>query len=194
MNVTLAKASKCDHILAVSGFNPRGNSDGNILTPVLSYRFFGWGFAMTDKMLSDVNWFVDEEITEKQLASVYFQSRCNLVGHDLQQHLRNLKNGLVNGLDVVVDFNAVVYGKHFVAPSVSLTTNIGLDGSGEHSRKVDFFGEFIRDREIKYDEIAVIEYDFNFLEGVANIYTRSLWRRVLRYLMWKIRIMTRRTT
>jgi len=133
MNLALDKYENNDEIFSITGFCPPIPIPEDYVSDVfLLKRFYSWGFGIWKDRAERVNYVTPDEYER-------FYSRKDLVrlfadggGRDMVSMLRADAHGRIDAFDVKAMYAQFLSKQYTVFPSKSLTSNIGLDGTGLH--------------------------------------------------------------
>ena len=125
-------------IVAVCGYSPPiAMPQDYRFDTYLSPRFSAWGFGMWRDRFEKMNRYVEdyeEFASDRKLIREFCKG-----GTDLLHMLRSEVTGRIDALDVKVFYHQFRLGMYSVHPTVSLTRNIGFDGTGLHCGESDRF-------------------------------------------------------
>jgi len=131
INDGLAIYKKREDIFAICGYTPPVQLEKCYKNDIyLSPRFSAWGFGTWkdrfDRIVMDRYEFKCFLMDKKQVKK-YAKN-----GEDLPRMLTREANGLIDALDAKILYTQSKYGLFTIAPTMSLTNNIGHDGTGIH--------------------------------------------------------------
>jgi len=187
MNFGLNRWADDDRVLAICGFNPVESAEKSSLTSFMSLRFFGWGFGMRREWWESIIWdnssILSDSRTERRALKMISDCR----GNDLYPYFVLQAKKLIDAGDVAIDYTGVIGQRGFVTPSISLTVNSGLDGSGTHTLNV--WRPYKKDLTINNPETNLqnLKYPIMQIARIKSFYDKSIFRRVISILLWKVR-------
>lgn len=134
MNHALNYYRNDPRVFAINGYMPpiiipSDYQKSTIMLP----RFAAWGFGIWkekfDEIIMDITPQMYHELNNN---FINLQQYC-VGGNDAITQLWLQANGIINALDVRIDYTMFVEGRQYViCPTKSLAHSIGCDGSGEH--------------------------------------------------------------
>lgn len=131
INDGLAIYKKREDIFAICGYTPPVQLEKFYKKDVyICHRFSAWGFGIWadryEKIIFDkINF--EEFIKNKPLVR-----RFRRGGEDLMRMLKREAGAEIDALDVKIFYTQFMLGMYTIAPTCSLTNNIGHDGTGIH--------------------------------------------------------------
>lgn len=152
-----------EEIFAICGYTPPVNLDKIYHKDIyLSLRFSAWGFgiwkAQYDKILMEIVDF-DKFLQDKKKVRQFIKG-----GDDLIRLLKKDASGEIDALDVKIFYTQFLHKSYVVAPTVSLTNNIGFDGTGLHCIKTTKFESELYDAKRK----LIFEKDISLNQKVIK--------------------------
>lgn len=125
-------------IFAICGYSPPVDFSGFYNHPTyLSPRFSAWGFGIWKSTFEQI-------VYDRNEFKVFLSNTKNIKqlsknGKDLPSLLKRDANGEIDALDVKIFYTQLKYNLFTIAPTISLTNNIGHDGTGTHCGKTNKF-------------------------------------------------------
>lgn len=158
MNKGLDKYKDYSSIFSVAGY----------LEPIdliLDKPFFlskgtSWGWATWADKWNNINWSIEELIYKFENDS-FLMKKLNFSNYPYFDMLLAQQNQELDTWDIQVYANSILNNQYHLHPPVSLTQNIGFDGSGTHCNDSDTFlgfkGDFKRIDNIDLDGLQIEE-------------------------------------
>jgi len=182
MNNALNFYKNNNKIWSISGYNiPIEIPKGYKSDIYLSYRASSWGYATWKDRWNKTDWEV------KSYKNFYKNKKEQKLfdkgGYDLSEMLVNQMNGKIDSWAIRWCYSQFKNKTFTIYPIKTKIKNIGLDGSGTHSKEIkDFNSKFnqgfkVISNEIKFEKN--IEINYEILENFKNFYKRSLIKRVI---------------
>ena len=133
MNQALETYRNNDKVFAIAGYCPpieahRYTNSDAFLLPSINY----WGFAIWKERFDQVRMKTPVWEVFKTIGNPYSLASYMSIGPDVPYMFLLDARGRLDALDIKFSFEMWRKGNYVLVPTVSLTTNIGLDGSGEH--------------------------------------------------------------
>lgn len=123
--------SDTEEVFAICGYTPPVRMDKYYDKDVyFSPRFAAWGYGIWKNRYEQIQF--DRQTKRTFLERPELLERYVRGGEDLVNMLRREASGEIDALDAKIMFTMFVLGKRAIAPTISLTRNIGHDGSGIH--------------------------------------------------------------
>ncbi len=120
-----------EDIFAICGYTPPVKLERYYKKDVyLSPRFSAWGFGIWADRYDKI--IIDKIDFNKFIRNKSLVRRFRRGGEDLLSMLKREAEGEINALDVRIFYTQFLLNAYTVAPTRSLTNNIGFDGTGVH--------------------------------------------------------------
>ncbi|WP_130891091.1 glycosyltransferase family 2 protein [Fusobacterium ulcerans] len=174
MNNSLNLYEENNKIFAICSYVPPDFSLPKLKTEVYLWNYYcPWGMATWKKKWKELDLNLEkymEFFKNKRQVIKFFQG----ANHALPILIDD-RNGLIKAMDSRIDWNIFQKGLYCVFPIKTLSKNIGVDGSGEHSGKNKIYEEQILEdfnpnliKNISFDDYVYKErkkyHKFKFLE------------------------------
>lgn len=190
MNNALNKYKNSSDIAGISGYLPNIKEIKKIVKNdcFLSIRGSSWGWATWKDQWDEIDW--DIENYNKIKNDRKIMNKFALGGNDLPKMLKKaMEIEKIPYWDIRRCFNMSLNNKFFVYPPYSLVKNIGCDGTGEHCGSTTKFETFLSEDYIISFPNNII-YDDNIQKILCNFYSTSKLKKIVVYILIKLRIMS----
>lgn len=97
----------------------------------LGERFSPWGFAIWKDRFLEID-FSKKNRYDYAINSRTITKKINRIGQDYFELLKMDSASIINAIDVKICFYQIINSLYCVFPKISLSRNLGFDGSGEH--------------------------------------------------------------
>lgn len=181
MNQALDKYENNDKVFSITGYCPPiAIPAGYKFDAFFLRRFNGWGFGIwkdRTELIKPVSLGDYRDLIADRGKLREFSRGA---GPDIIHGLRLDAKGLIDALDLKINYAQFVHDKYTVYPTASLAGNIGMDGSGTHCEVSEKFGtELSEKRDFNFPDSffvdeAIVEANFRFnrFSGVAALKRR----------------------
>jgi len=147
MNQALEAYRNNDKVFAITGYCPpieahRYTRSDAFLLPSCNY----WGFAIWKERFDQVRMKTPACEVFKTIGNPYSLASYMSIGPDVPYMFLLDARGKLDAGDIKFSFEMWRKGSYLLVPTVSLTTNIGFDGSGEHCGTEQKYETVISDR------------------------------------------------
>lgn len=110
---------------------------GKATAPFLTRKATSWGWGTWKRAWNEIEWDIGALLKKYETASQ--QRRLNILGNDYYAMLLQQKEGIIDSW-AIRSYASFVYKEGFhLSPHIPLSINIGLDGSGIHCGKSDYY-------------------------------------------------------
>lgn len=157
--------------------NPIGWCYGGIFLP----RSGSWGWATWADRWRRCDWSIDHALAE--LGDSHVRQRYLQTGADKIEMLQAQKNGIIDTWDILFDWSQFRNGAVTLYPIISLTRNIGFDGSGTNCIDTFAFEPNVGELDFTLPLAPKVVVDDDSLAGLRRFYERNsggLIRRLFR--------------
>jgi len=138
INDGLAIYKKREDIFAICGYTPPVKLEKFYKKDVyLCHRFSAWGFGIWADRYEKI--IFDKINFEELIKNKHIVRRFKKGGEDLLRMLKAEAEGSIDALDVKIFYTQFMRKLYTVSPTLSLTNNIGHDGTGIHCGFTDRF-------------------------------------------------------
>jgi len=147
MNEALEMYRDSDKVFAIAGYCPpidahRHTRSDALLLPSCNY----WGFAIWKERFDQVRMRTPACDVFKTIGNPISLASYMNFGPDVPYMFLRDALGKLDALDIKFSFEMWRRGRYVLVPAVSLTVNIGLDGTGEHCGAEEKYETVISDR------------------------------------------------
>jgi hypothetical protein len=169
-------------IFAVCGYTPPINIQNFYKYDIyLSPRFSAWGFGIWKDRYEKIIMKIKDENFEEFLNNKKLVKKFQQGGEDLMRMLKLEVTGKIDALDVKIFYTQFLLNLNTIAPTHSLTNNIGHDGTGIHcgiSKKFEveiptIYNKLNLVKDIQLDK-RVIKSLYYFRSGFPQIWYHRL--------------------
>ena len=149
MNQALEKYRDNNKVFAIVGYCPpiealRYTRSDAFLLPSCNY----WGFAIWKERFDQVRMKTPSWEVVKTICNPYSLASYMSIGPDVTHMFLLDARGKLDALDIKFSFEMWRRGRYVLVPTVSLTRNIGFDGTGEHCGAEQKYEVVISDRKV----------------------------------------------
>ena len=185
MNKALFEAKSIDQIFTVSGYSfPVKIPTDYKHELYLGFRSSSWGWGTWAAKWMKANW--ESNYFEDILSNRKLQKRFNRAGNDYTPMLIKQLNGKIDSWAVRWAYNQMMNNAYTLFPKKSLVKNIGLDGSGTHSKKRKRYVVELNDFMPDFNSLNELELNEEINRRIKKLNSLSIYRRFRNFISFGI--------
>ena len=163
INRGLNKYKNRDDIFSICGYTPSLQLQSISCKDIyLSTRFSAWGFGIWNDRYESIVMKLPEYESIRKNSNLIKKIRAS--GEDLLNMIKRESLGEIDALDVKIFYTQHLRDLYCIAPTQSLTSNIGHDGTGIHCGVTDRFNVILSEQAEKVDMDTEILLDKRILK------------------------------
>ncbi len=153
----------------------------------LSLRLLNWGWGTWRNRWEQVDWdksFIKDFLSNKTLVEAF-----NRAGDDMSTMLLDEYEGKSDAWDIQFAYNHFKQGAYSIAPCVSYTQNIGLDGTGSHCGSTEKLNNDLSRCSSEVCYLDTLYLDKRIINAFYNINCRTkrpLWQKAINFISRKL--------
>lgn len=185
MNKALNKFKDDESVFTVSGYSfpikvPK-DYDKDIY---LGYRSSSWGWATWKYKWNKAVW--EKSYFSKIIEDSHLKGKFNRAGNDYSPMLIKQLKGVIDSWAIRWAFNQSMTNAYTLFPRKSLVKNIGLDGSGTHSKKRKKYVVELNDFNPALEFDSKLEINEEINNRIKNLNSLSIYRRIRNFISYGI--------
>lgn len=183
MNEALKKYEQDDRVFNVSAYTPpiaipaSYKYDGYFIR-----RFNAWGFGIWEDRFNMIDYVSSEVLNDFLKSTSSVSDFIGQGGADMIEMLKLDVAGTIDALDVKAMYAQFLNDMYTLYPTISMARNIGLDGSGIHSRRTKRFDVSLSDKSCHSDLPDSVFVDDQIRKSFVSFRKVTLKQKVLQLL------------
>jgi hypothetical protein len=185
MNEALRKFKDDKNIYTISGYSfPVQILKGYDKDVYLSYRSSSWGWGTWKDKWEKAEW--ENSIFYEILNNKKLQNKFNRAGNDYSPMLIKQLKGVIDSWAIKWAYIQMKNEAYTLFPVKSLVRNIGLDGSGTHSKKRKRYVVKLEDFNPNLSFSEQLEINDNINDKIRKLNSLSIYRRLRNFISYGI--------